>query len=40
MLGYGPKFGIIEVDRITQKRTPKPSAIFLGNIARSNRIDL
>ena len=36
--GYGPKFGIIEVDRATQKRTPKPSAYWLGNVARANRL--
>jgi beta-glucosidase len=34
--GYGPKFGIIAVDRQTQKRTPKPSAHWFGNIAREN----
>jgi beta-glucosidase len=38
--GYGPKFGIIEVDRTTQKRTPKPSAYWLGNVARENRLKL
>jgi beta-glucosidase len=35
--GYVPKFGIIEVDRETMKRTPKPSAYMLGKIAASNR---
>jgi beta-glucosidase len=35
--GYGPKFGIIAVDRETQQRTPKPSAYWLGNVARNNR---
>ena len=35
--GYRPKFGIIAVDRATQARTPKPSAYWLGEIARSNR---
>jgi beta-glucosidase len=34
--GYGPKFGLISVDRSTQKRTPKPSAQLLGKIARAN----
>ncbi len=24
--GYGPRFGIVEVDRTTQERRPKPSA--------------
>jgi beta-glucosidase len=36
--GYRPTFGLIEVDRATQKRTPKPSAEWLGNIARTNAI--
>ncbi len=35
--GYGPKFGIIAVDRETQQRAPKPSAYWLGNVARANR---
>lgn len=35
--GYRPKFGIIAVDRETQERTPKPSAYWLGDVARSNR---
>lgn len=35
--GYKPKFGIIAVDRKTQKRTPKPSAYWLGKVARKNR---
>jgi beta-glucosidase len=35
--GYGPKFGIIAVDRETQQRTPKPSAYWMGNVARANR---
>ncbi|WP_230461417.1 glycoside hydrolase family 1 protein [Sphingobium sp. CAP-1] len=39
MLGYRPKFGLVAVDRETQKRTPKPSALHLGKIARMNRID-
>ncbi|MBI1683632.1 glycoside hydrolase family 1 protein [Caulobacter hibisci] len=38
VFGYGPKFGIVAVDRATQARTPKPSAILLGQIARANRI--
>ncbi len=33
-LGYEPTFGLIAVDRDTQQRTPKPSARWLGNIAR------
>ena len=34
--GYGPKFGIIAVDRETMVRTPKPSAYWLGDVARAN----
>ena len=38
--GYGPKFGIIEVDRATQKRTPKPSAYWIGSVASANRFQV
>jgi beta-glucosidase len=38
MQGFEPKFGIVAVDRITQKRTIKPSATYLGNIARRNSL--
>ncbi len=38
MLGYRPTFGLCAVDRLTQKRTPKPSASWLGAIARANQI--
>jgi beta-glucosidase len=38
MMGYGPKFGLIEVDRETQKRKPKPSASYLGAIAKANKL--
>jgi len=37
-LGYGPTFGLIAVDRTTQLRTPKPSAHWLGAVARANRL--
>ncbi len=37
MLGYRPTFGIIAVDRETQERTVKPSARWLGQVARANR---
>lgn len=40
MLGYYPKFGLIEVDRTTQVRTPKPSARWLGAVARANHLDI
>lgn len=36
--GYGPKFGVIAVDRQTQARTPKPSAHILGSIAQRNAL--
>jgi beta-glucosidase len=36
--GYGPKFGLVAVDRETQKRTIKPSATMLGKIATSNSL--
>jgi beta-glucosidase len=36
--GYGPRFGIVAVDRETQSRTLKPSASWLGRIARTNRL--
>jgi beta-glucosidase len=39
-LGYAMQFGLIGVDRKTQKRTIKPSARYLGDIAKSNRLDL
>lgn len=36
--GYRPQFGIIAVDRKTQQRTPKPSAYWLGSVARANQL--
>jgi beta-glucosidase len=36
--GYRPKFGLIAVNRETQQRTIKPSAHYLGEIARRNGI--
>ncbi len=38
MSGYTPKFGMVAVDLKTQKRTIKPSAAILGNIARRNTL--
>jgi beta-glucosidase len=35
-LGYRPVFGLIEVDRTTFDRRPKPSAHWLGGVARAN----
>jgi beta-glucosidase len=36
--GYAKKFGLVEVDRKTFKRTLKPSARYLGMRAKTNRI--
>lgn len=36
--GYAPKFGLLAVDRATQTRTAKPSARWLGSVARANRL--
>ena len=36
--GYGPTFGLIGVDRETQQRTPRPSAHWLGGVARANAL--
>jgi beta-glucosidase len=36
--GYGPKFGLVAIDRPTQARTPKPSASWLGAVARANAL--
>ncbi|MBY2929965.1 glycosyl hydrolase family protein [Sphingomonadales bacterium 56] len=36
LFGYRPKFGLIAVNRDTQKRTVKPSARHLGRMARRN----
>ena len=35
--GYGPRFGIVDVDRTTFARTPKPSARWLGDGRRGQR---
>jgi beta-glucosidase len=37
--GYRPKFGLVAVDRTTQARKPKPSAYWLGQVARNNALD-
>jgi beta-glucosidase len=36
--GYGPKFGLIGVDRATQRRELRASALLLGAIARRNSL--
>ena len=38
VFGYGPTFGLVAVDRSTQERRPKPSAAWLGGIARANAL--
>ena len=38
--GYGPKFGLVAVNRETQERTPKPSGRYLGGIAGSGRLEV
>ena len=37
-LGYGPTFGLVAVDRTTFVRTPKASAEWYGNVARTNSL--
>jgi beta-glucosidase len=38
VFGYRPTFGLVGVDRATQHRTVKPSAYWLGAVARANRL--
>jgi beta-glucosidase len=38
LFGYKPHFGLVQVDRATFRRTPKPSAAVLGAIARANAV--
>ncbi len=38
VLGYMPRFGLVSVDRATQRRAIKPSAVWLGDLARTNRL--
>jgi beta-glucosidase len=37
--GYRPTFGLITVNRETQERLPKPSAHWLGTVAKANALD-
>jgi beta-glucosidase len=37
--GYGPRFGLVAVDRTTQQRRPKPSAAWLGGVAQGNALE-
>jgi beta-glucosidase len=38
VLGYGPTFGMVAVDRATFERRPKPSASWFSGVAKANRI--
>jgi beta-glucosidase len=38
VFGYRPTFGLVAVDRATQARHPKPSARWLGAVARANAL--
>ncbi len=38
VLGYRPTFGMVAVDRTTFARRPKPSATWLGQVARGNAL--
>lgn len=38
IFGYGPKFGLVAVDRQTMKRTRKPSSFVFGEIAAANAV--
>jgi beta-glucosidase len=38
--GYEQRFGLVEVDRRSFARRPKPSAAFYGQIARTGRLEL
>ncbi len=40
VLGYGPKFGLVAVDSTSFERKPKPSAFWLGEIARRNSLEV
>ncbi|HVM41170.1 MAG TPA: family 1 glycosylhydrolase [Acidimicrobiia bacterium] len=39
VFGYMPTFGLVAVDRETYERTPKPSASWLGAVARANALE-
>jgi beta-glucosidase len=36
--GFGPKFGLVEVDMATQRRTPKQSALWYAEVAKLGEI--
>jgi beta-glucosidase len=37
-LGYGPRFGLVGVERTTFERRPKPSAFWYGSVAATGRL--
>jgi beta-glucosidase len=37
--GYRPRFGLVNVDRTTFARTPKPSAAWFASVAAANALD-
>ena len=39
VLGYVPTFGLVAVDRQEFRRVPKPSAAWLGRVARANSLE-
>ena len=36
--GYSARFGLVDVDRTTFVRSPKPSARWFGDVARANAL--
>jgi beta-glucosidase len=40
VLGYGPTFGLVAVERGSLERRPKPSAVWLGAVARENALEI
>lgn len=38
-LGYRPRFGLVDVDRATFARSPKPSAAWLSSVAKANALE-
>jgi beta-glucosidase len=38
IFGYDPRFGLVEVDRTTFDRTPKPSAAVYSGVVRANGV--
>ncbi|MHB8329058.1 MAG: glycoside hydrolase family 1 protein [Acidimicrobiales bacterium] len=40
VLGYGPRFGLVGVDRNTFERSPKPSSAWLGAVVRGGTFEV